>query len=97
MCSLGPPSFAEPPSLYSSELLQGTVLLGNVMVNSYFAILMTEFWSGTAEAQQRNGLFGKFGALPEGFWCDVESWGGWTGPVCPGMEFKLFGIVTCLH
>lgn len=30
---------------------KGTVLLGNVMVNSYFAILMTEFWSGTAESQ----------------------------------------------
>ena len=29
--------------------------------------------------------------------CDVESWEDWTGPVFPGMEFKLFGIVTCLH
>ncbi|CAK9050866.1 unnamed protein product [Durusdinium trenchii] len=36
------------PLRKDGNLLLCTVLLGNVMVNSYFAILMTEFWSGTA-------------------------------------------------
>ncbi|CAJ1402202.1 unnamed protein product [Effrenium voratum] len=36
------------PLRKDGNLLLCTVLLGNVMVNSYFAILLAEFWDGTA-------------------------------------------------